>query len=248
MLSTRKDLWRYLGFKHVNGPSTWGSYAKAKYIATVHNDFGVSLQEIAQQIGDYNNTVERQYHGLMVVEQAERAKAFNRETVARRKGFEFSHIYEGLNREGIQKFLGLTKEARSQVNPVPKNKIKELGELLLWIYGDEAKGISPRMGTQAKDLEKLTSTLSSEDGIRALRDGLSLELAHNAALGDEQLFKRALNRAKQELQDATGLVTTGFNPNLDTHSMTLANDVEHIATALVDAMQTKKRKRPQRKG
>jgi hypothetical protein len=26
--TTRKDLWRYLGFKHVNGPATWGAYAR----------------------------------------------------------------------------------------------------------------------------------------------------------------------------------------------------------------------------
>ncbi len=36
-VSTRKDVWRYLGFKHVNGPATWGAYAKAQYIAEVHN-------------------------------------------------------------------------------------------------------------------------------------------------------------------------------------------------------------------
>ena len=34
--STRKDAWRYLGFKHVNGPAKWSSYAKSRYIADVH--------------------------------------------------------------------------------------------------------------------------------------------------------------------------------------------------------------------
>jgi hypothetical protein len=38
IVTTRKEIWRYLGFKHVNGPATWGSYAKAQYIAHVHND------------------------------------------------------------------------------------------------------------------------------------------------------------------------------------------------------------------
>ena len=28
---TREGAWRYLGFKHVNGPAKWGSYAKSKY-------------------------------------------------------------------------------------------------------------------------------------------------------------------------------------------------------------------------
>lgn len=36
IVTTREDTWRYLGFKHVNGPATWGSYAKAQYIAHVH--------------------------------------------------------------------------------------------------------------------------------------------------------------------------------------------------------------------
>ena len=30
IVTTRKEIWRYLGFKHVNGPATWGSYAKAQ--------------------------------------------------------------------------------------------------------------------------------------------------------------------------------------------------------------------------
>ena len=86
-ITTRKDLWRYLGFKHVNGPATWGAYAKAQYVSKVHNEYGIPLDKIAQQIGDYNNTVERQYHGLMVVEQAERAGVFDRTNVNRKKGF-----------------------------------------------------------------------------------------------------------------------------------------------------------------
>ena len=45
--TTRKDLWQYLGFKHVNGPAKWGSYAKAQYIADVRQKFGVPLEVIA---------------------------------------------------------------------------------------------------------------------------------------------------------------------------------------------------------
>lgn len=61
IVTTRKDSWRYLGFKHVNGPATWGSYAKAQYIAFVHNNYGVPLDDIADQIGDRNSTVLRMY-------------------------------------------------------------------------------------------------------------------------------------------------------------------------------------------
>ena len=50
LLSTRKGAWRYLGFKHVNGPAKWGSYAKSQYIADVHRTYGVPLDDIARQL------------------------------------------------------------------------------------------------------------------------------------------------------------------------------------------------------
>lgn len=244
-LTTSKDLWRYLGFKHVNGPATWGAYAKAQYVSKVHNEYKVPLDDIAQQIGDYNNTVERQYHGLMVVEQAERAKVFDRTNVMRKKGFEFSHIYEGLSREGIQKFLGLSRESRTQKNPVPDGKVKQLGQLLEWLYGNRAKNIEPRMRTQAKDLETLSAVLLSKEGVAALRNGLSLELARDASLGDPQLLKQALNQSKKTLQDAVGLVTTGFDGG-DEHSFNLAQSIELLASDLVESMMTKRRKKKKR--
>jgi len=244
-LTTRKNLWRYLGFKHVNGPATWGAYAKAQYVSKVYNEYGIPLEAIAQQIGDYNNTIERQYHGLMVVEQAENAGVFDRNNTKRKKGFEFSHIYEGLSREGIQKFLGLTRESRPKRDPVPPSKIKKLGELLEWLYGNNAKNIEPRMRTQAKDLEVLSSILLSKEGVEALRNGLSLDLARDAALGDNQLFRQSLVQCKVSLQDAVGLVTTGFDPS-DDHSLSQAQSIEQLATDLVDSMQGKRRKKKRR--
>ena len=59
IISNRKESWRYLGFKHVNGPAKWSSYAKAAYIAEVHRKYKVPLADIANQIGDRHNTVQR---------------------------------------------------------------------------------------------------------------------------------------------------------------------------------------------
>jgi hypothetical protein len=48
----RDEIWAYLGFKHINGPQAWESYPKAHYVAWVHNEIGVPLDEIARRIGD----------------------------------------------------------------------------------------------------------------------------------------------------------------------------------------------------
>jgi hypothetical protein len=96
IVSDRKSLWRYLGFRHVNGPAKWSSYAKATYIAEVHRDWKIPLLDIAEQIGDRHNTVQRLYRGLMVLEQAEAARVFDRGDAFRAR-LAFSHLYTSLD-------------------------------------------------------------------------------------------------------------------------------------------------------
>ncbi|MCA9111731.1 MAG: hypothetical protein KDA52_17390, partial [Planctomycetaceae bacterium] len=61
IFNSREEAWRFLGFKHVNGPAKWSSYAKARYIAEVHSVYHVPLVDIAEQIGDRHQTVQRLY-------------------------------------------------------------------------------------------------------------------------------------------------------------------------------------------
>ena len=142
IVSTRKDSWRYLGFKHVNGPAKWSSYAKATYIAGVHRNFKVSLEDIANQIGDRHRTVQRLYRGLMVIEQAEREKVYDHEDKFRPR-FTFSHLYTGLDYEGFSDFLHLRQDDPELAEPVPKSRKKELGEWCLWLFGSKSRAARP---------------------------------------------------------------------------------------------------------
>jgi len=201
IVSTRKDVWRYLGFKHVNGPATWGAYAKAQYIAEVHNSYGVPLEDIARQIGDYSNTVERQYRGLMVIEQAEKARVFSRKNTYKDK-FYFNYIYTALDNASFRKFLGIDAKSRSSRKPVPPTKKANLKDLCLWLYGDEKKHVEPLIRSQNPDLRILGETISQPSGVKALRDGAPLGVAYDVSLGDIHLFRAALRDAKQSLQRA----------------------------------------------
>ena len=240
IVTTRKNSWQYLGFKHVNGPSMWGSYAKAQYIAHVHNDFGVPLADIALQIGDYHSTILRMYRGLMIVEQAEQAKVFTRSDIARNK-FYFNYIYTGVDYPGIMKFLGLRPKGTTTRKPVPVSKIKNLGDLLLWLYGRESSDTASLIRSQNPDLKRLDNILLTKSGVKALRDGLPLSVAGDISQGDEKLFRQALQQSKQALQKAHGTLTTGFS-SYDTDALQLAEDIESLAQALVDAMTTKKQR------
>jgi ParB-like nuclease family protein len=238
--TTRKNEWRYLGFKHVNGPSTWGSYAKAQYIAQVRNEYHVSLDDIAAQIGDYSSTVQRMYRGLMIIEQAEDEKLFSRADVAKSKFF-FNYIYTGMDMPGIKSFLALNTKSTTEKRPVPASKHKNLELLLLWLYGKKSRNIPSLIKSQNPDLRILDTVLLNPPGVKALSDGLPLRVARDIGLGDERLFRQSLQEAKQSLQRALGTVTTGYSAD-DVELLKTAGDVEELASDLVAAMRQKRRR------
>ena len=210
LLRTREGAWRYLGFKHVNGPAKWGSYAKSYYIADVHRNFGVPLDDIAKQIGDTHNTVRRLYRGLMVIDQAERLGVYNRND--RWHGhFAFSHLYTGLQYPGISEFLDLEYAGNETQDPVPAEKKDNLRELLVWIYGSKSQKKPPVIQSQNPHLRWLSAVLANREALAALRQGTELSLAFETSRPSSNLFEEALVAAKQHLEKARGILSTGYD-------------------------------------
>ncbi len=213
----RESIWQYVGFKHINGPQPWESYSKAMYISWVHNELHQSLESIASCIGDTHSTVARLYSAWQVLEQAEDEKVWHRDNRAR-KHFAFSHLYTGLGYPGIQKFLGL-RRGGTEKRPVPQQKLKNLGQLCDWLYGNKERNRDPLIHSQNPDLRELDETLQSPNGIAALQKGLPLTTSLNISRGDERLFRESLVSAKQALEDARGKILTGYKGEPDLLAM-----------------------------
>ncbi len=238
ILESREDSWRYLGFKHVNGPAKWTSYAKAAYIAQVHRDFKISLSDVAGQIGDRHNTVQRLYRGLMVLEQAERANVFDREDRFRQR-LAFSHLYTGLDYEGIGEFLGISPKEAESASPVPKSKINELGELLVWLYGSRKERKEPVVQSQNPHLRQLNAIVSNRESLSALRSGVDLSRAFEISQPPSVLFEDALLSAKRELTTARAYLTTGDDSS--DNMLRMAGTVAELASDIYEEMDRKRR-------
>lgn len=236
--STREESWRYLGFRHVNGPARWGSFAKASYIAQVHREYEVSLEDIAAQIGDRHRTVQRLYRALMVLEQANRAKVY-RDGSHTKKNLPFSHLYTGLDYEGFQEFLSLSPEENESENPVPPKKLPQLGELLTWLFGDSRKGYEkePVIKSQNPDLRLLDRVLRSKHACHALRTGSSLKDAVVYATPAESRLEEALLEAKKLLSGARGLVSEAYQGQETL--LRIAGTVANLAEDLYQEMESK---------
>lgn len=232
-VTTRREVWQYLGFKHVNGPQDWDSIAKAEYIARVRNDLGIELDDIAQTIGDRHNTVKRLYRGLMVLQQAENAGVFHREDRWAPR-FAYSHLWTGLNYPNIQSYIGLTSEKGYKPDPIPKSKMRELGDLCVWLYGSKSSRQPPAIKSQNPDLRKLEEVLSTNRGISAMRAKYPLDIALNISRGDERLFREAVVKAEQSLKEAMGLFLSGFHGEEDLFNS--AKTIRDLAVSLYEEM------------
>lgn len=236
IVTPRADIWRFVGFKHVNGPQQWDAMAKAEYIAWVHNELRVSLADISRQIGDRHTTVSRLYSALMALQQAEETGVWHRER-RHNKRFFFSHLYTGLGYSGIQEYLGFTSAKKVEAgkkNPVSKQHIPSLGNLMVWLYGDTEQGKQPLVKSQNPHLRQLDDALQSADGVTALERGLPLTVAVDVAKGDERILREALLEAKTLLQTAKARVVTGYGG--DKSTLSTAEDVSLLADSIVEEM------------
>lgn len=206
----RKSAWKFIGFKHINGAQKWGSYAKAQYISEIHNEYHVPLAEIASQLGDTFNTVEKLYQGLQVINQAEKEGVFNRSDVPANRLF-FSHLYTGLQQSGFKSFLGIEDTPMDSKTPISQDKIQDLGDLLNWVFGSKSKGIQPVIKSQNPDLRQLDAVIRNSEARAALKQGESLTASFDITRPKAATFEEHLMSAKFSLQKAFAYLTEGYN-------------------------------------
>ena len=202
-------------------------------------DGGVSLKEIAKMVGDQHNTVKRMVNAIYVLEQAEKENVFHLED-RMIPSYNFSHLYTALSRASYMKFLGLDpawSKYDPNPEPVPKENLRELGEVLRWIYGSRENEIRPVVGSQNPDIEYLGEVLESDEGLGILRGGGPLSEAHASTISVGRRFSEALLRARREGREAINNLR-GFDIQ-EGHLVAVAEDILETVQALHGRMKEK---------
>lgn len=234
----RRNIWSYIGFRHLHGVKPWDALSKAKYAVQIHELYGIPLKEIAERIGDRHSTVERLYRGYMVLRQAEEKTGFDVGDIYKGR-FAFSHLYTGLDGTEFQRFLGLKDGAPpTKENPVAKKKLDNLRELMLWLYGSQKLQKEPVVKSQNPDLWNLAEALGKPQGLVALRRGYSLAQASEVAKGDERRFRESLVVAKENLRVAVGSVI-GYRGEADLYA--IVQDIAQMASSLEKDMASQRK-------
>ena len=240
-VKSRADARPFIGFKHINGAAKWESYAKGKFAADWYRDGEVPLENIAKRIGDRHDTVKRMVNAIYVLEQAQVENSFSIED--RFSGrFNFSHLYTALARPPYMEFLGLPSSWSRydpSPNPVPREHLEQLKEVLRWLYGSRDDGVLPIVQSQNPHIKQLGEVLSSPEALMELRSTGSLPQAHSSIQPAEQKFSEALMRARQSLREASNSLRGFDGQNLTL--VDIAEDVSETAQAVHERMKKKVR-------
>jgi hypothetical protein len=240
IVCSRKDLWQYMSFKHLNGPQEWDSIAKAQYVKRVYDEFGIPLDVIADTIGDRHETVKRLFHGLRILDQAENSGVFSKEERWPSRRFAYSHLWTALGYSSVRRFLGLRSDTMAKASPVPKEKLGDLGLFLTWVYGNKERSVRPLVKTQNPDLSDLAGVMETDNGLAALRRGLPLDVCVRQSRGDTEMLREALVDVESGLRQASAYVATGYDGEKDTYA--LAAKIGELAQDIVERMGARQRK------
>ncbi|MBJ9616270.1 hypothetical protein KTE49_11930 [Burkholderia multivorans] len=199
----------FIGFKHINGPHRWESFAKAKFVTNWYKagrDAGLTIDDIARELGDDNKTIRNMIAGMLTLEQAEQ-NGFSIQDKYARGRFGFSHLYTALSRGEYQDFLGLKKgwSQHPEDNPVPESHIEQLNEIMLWLYGSKARDKAPLIRSQNPDLADLGDVLKNRVALATIRANGTLAQALVEIKPVNTLLADSMVEANAKLRESVSL-------------------------------------------
>ena len=178
---------------------------------------------------------------IYVLEQAEHQRLFDIEDRYTRK-FNFSHLYTALSRSQYMDYLGLGPAwARHEPEPnqIPDEKLGELRQVLVWIFGSKKDDAPPVVQSQNPDIKRLGEVLAHAEGRLVLEATRDLDAAHASTEPVDKQFTASLIRARDDLREAVGSLRA--YDGRDQSLLDIAEDVKETAE-VVHARMVKKRR------
>ena len=242
-VGSREDARSFIGFKHVNGPAKWDSYAKARFAAEWYKQPQEGdLSKIAKAIGDGHETIKRMVSAIYVLDQAQENELFDIDDRFTPK-LNFSHLYTALSRASYMKYLGLDpKWGRydPEPNPLSSDKLNNLKQLLVWIYGSKQDKIQPVIQSQNPDVKRLGEVLETAEALHILETSGVLDRAHAATEPVDIRFIDSLLRARSAIND-TAASLRAYDGH-DSSLLDVAADVKETAGVVHQRMLEKNQK------
>jgi hypothetical protein len=202
---SRRDVMRYLGYRHITGIKEWDSLSKARYLADIREEFYPGLDKteqmksLAKDIGSRTDYVAQLLTALGLYISAEQVKFFGLPMEA--KDVEFSYLTTALNYKNITDWLGL--EDRRDID-MPNLNHENLKLIFGWMFPLDQQGRT--IIGESRNLAQLADVVSSKDAIAVLESTGRLSEAYLYSEGPQQALITALSMAQDRVQIAWNML------------------------------------------
>ena len=197
----RRDVLKYLGFRHISGPRRWEPLSKARYLADLIANFyqgldqEAQLKAVAKDIGSRRDYVAQLLTTLNLYDRARDQRFYGLQRVAE-EDQNFSLLSTSLSYTNIVEFLNLPGRDSVDVTAVNDENAKDL---FRWMFaqtdsGDTVLGESRRLKT-------LAAVLGSERATVELREHNNLDQAYLFSEGPTEAFNSLLTSADLALMN-----------------------------------------------
>jgi hypothetical protein len=146
-----------------------------------------------------------------VLDQAQDEGIFSVEDRYPGKAFGFSHLYTTLTRPGYRKFLNLPADWQStdpEPNPVPRDALDNLKQLLIWLYGSANDDKPPVIKSQNPDIKNLGEVLENPIARKEMLASSNLSKAYAEIQSEAYQLEQALLRSYRYAEEAQGKLSS----------------------------------------
>lgn len=210
---TRRDVLKYLGFRHISGPRRWEPLAKARYLADLIRNFYDTLpledqlRAVARDIGSRRDYVAQLLTALNLYDRARQNDFYGLQRVDE-SDISFSLLSTALSYSDIVQFLNLPRRDVVSVDAVNDEHAKEL---LGWMFAQDQRGETV-LG-ESRRLKSLAAVVASPSAVAELRKTANLDQAYIFTSGPGEAFQQRLGTAEQAIADCMGLLGASLEPN-----------------------------------
>lgn len=203
--SDRKEVLRYLGYRHITGIKEWDSLSKAKYLSELREEFYKNLdlpkqmKALANDIGSRSDYVSQLLTALSLYITASEKKFFN--LPIREEDIEFSYITTALNYSSICVWLGLDSKGDVEMEGL---KAENLKKAFSWFFAKDQDGFT--VIGETRQLAEFASIVKSRDAIKVLERSKKLEEAYLYTDGPQKALETVLEQAVERVSTAWRMI------------------------------------------
>ncbi|WP_410015834.1 ParB N-terminal domain-containing protein [Sodalis sp. C49] len=204
----RKEILRYLGYRHITGPKKWDSLSKAIYIKQLRDiffsnlDLDEQLRSLAKEIGSRKDYVAKMLTSLNVLNYVEEKDFFGIYNI-KKENVDFSILTTALSYTNIANYIGLENASVVDFGKLDENKSKDI---FAWLFSQNQNGETV-LG-ESRQLSKLAAVVSNELAVERLKKEQNLSEAYIFTEGPENAFIKSLEISLKNLRNAYEMVPT----------------------------------------